>query len=63
MALTDGAAALQQQLMLHFPQHTLVLDIIHATESLWDTAKALLGESHPGRSTWVRPHLEQVLTG
>jgi hypothetical protein len=63
VALTDGAEALQQQLMLHFPQHTLVLDIIHATEYLWDTANALLGEIHPGRSAWVRTHLEQVLAG
>ena len=63
VALTDGAEALQQQLMLHFPQHTLVLDILHATEYLWDTAKALLGEIHPGRSAWVRTHLEQVLAG
>ena len=63
VALTDGAEALQQQLMLHFPQHTLVLDIIHATAYLWDTANALLGETHPGRSAWVHTHLEQVLAG
>jgi hypothetical protein len=32
VALTDGAEALQQQLMTHFPAYTLILDIIHATE-------------------------------
>ena len=63
VALTDGAEALQQQLLSHFPHHTLVLDIIHATEYLWDTANALLGESHLGRTAWVRTHLEQVLAG
>src|SRR3989454_900270 len=63
VALTDGAEALQQQVLSHFPQHTLVLDIIHVTEYLWDTANALRGETHPGRTPWVRTHLEQVLAG
>jgi hypothetical protein len=63
VALTDGAEALQQQLVMHFPEHTLVLDIIHATEYLWDTANALLGETHPQRLAWVRAYLEPLLAG
>ncbi|MDQ5851257.1 MAG: ISKra4 family transposase [Chloroflexota bacterium] len=63
VALTDGAEALQEQLLAHFPAHTLVLDIIHATEYLWDAATALLGETHPERKAWVRRHLEQVVSG
>jgi hypothetical protein len=63
VALTDGAEALQEQLLAHFPGHTLVLDIIHATEYLWDAANALLGESHPERKAWVRRRLEQVVGG
>ena len=63
VALTDGAEALQQQLLSHFPEHTLVLDIIHATEYLWDTANALLGETHPQRVVWVRAYLEALLAG
>jgi hypothetical protein len=63
VALTDGAEALQEQLLAHFPEHTLVLDIIHATEYLWDAATALLGESHPERKGWVRTRLEQVVGG
>jgi hypothetical protein len=63
VALSDGAEALQQQLLTHFPEHTLVLDIIHATEYLWDAANALLGEPHAGRTAWVRVHLEQMLAG
>ena len=63
VALTDGAEALQEQLLAHFPEHTLVLDIIHATEYLWAAANALLGETHPARKGWVRTHLEQVLHG
>jgi hypothetical protein len=63
VALTDGAEALQQQLMTHFPAYTLILDIIHATEYLWDTANALLGETHPQRPAWVRAYLEPLLAG
>jgi hypothetical protein len=63
VALTDGAEALQQQMITHFPEHTLVLDIIHATEYLWDTANALLGETHPQRLAWVGAYLEPLLAG
>lgn len=63
VALTDGAAALQQQMAAHLPDYTLVLDIIHATEYLWDAANALLGEGHPERTAWVRGHLAHLLAG
>jgi hypothetical protein len=63
VALTDRAEALQQQLMTHLPEYTLILDIIHATEFLWDTANALLGETHPHRLAWVRACLEPLLEG
>ncbi len=63
VALTDGAEALQQQIATHFPRHTLVLDIIHATDYLWNAANALRGETHPDRLAWIRTHLEQLLAG
>jgi hypothetical protein len=63
VALTDGAEALQQQVVTHVPEHTLVLDIIHATEYLWDTANFLLGETHPHRTVWVRSYLEPLVAG
>jgi hypothetical protein len=63
VALSDGAEALQQQLQHHFPHYTLVLDIIHATEYLWDSANALFGEKHPERTAWVRTRLGQLLEG
>jgi hypothetical protein len=63
VALSDGAEALQQQLVTHLPQHTLVLDIIHATAYLWNTANALLGETHPHRTLWVRHYLEPLVAG
>jgi hypothetical protein len=63
VALTDGAEALQQQVGTHRPEYTVILDVIHATESLWDTANASLGETHPQRLAWVRAYLEPLLAG
>jgi hypothetical protein len=63
VALTDGAEALPQQLLTHCPEYPLILDIIHATESLGDTANILLGETHPQRTAWVRASLEALLAG
>jgi len=63
VALTDGAEALQKQIAVHFPRHTLVLDIIHATDYLWNAANALLGETHPDRLPWIRTRLEHLLAG
>ena len=63
VALTDGAEALQKRIETHFPRHTLVLDIIHATDYLWNAANALLGETHPDRLAWIRTYLEQLLNG
>lgn len=63
VALTDGAEPLQQQMQIQLPEYTLVLDIIHATEYLWDSATALVGENSPERSPWVGKHLEGILSG
>jgi hypothetical protein len=63
VALTDGAEPLQVQMQTQLPSYTLVLDIIHATDYLWDSATALLGEHNPGRLPWVRQHLEAILMG
>ena len=62
VALTDGAESLQNR-MLELPAFTLVLDIIHAIEYLWDAANALLGETHPQRTDWVRERLLHILSG
>jgi len=62
-ALTDGAEALQQRMLSQFPDVELVLDIIHATEYLWDAANALWGETHPDRTAWVKDHLLHILSG
>ena len=63
VALTDGAESLQQHMRSRFPDYTLVLDIIHASEYLWATATALLGETNPSRTAWVKAKLDLLLTG
>jgi hypothetical protein len=62
VALSDGAVALQQHLLDHFPDFTLVLDIIHVTEYVWDAANARWGETSPDRQPWVKQALTWLLT-
>jgi hypothetical protein len=61
IALTDGSEALQQQVLAHLPTFTLVLDIIHVTEYLWEAANARWGETSPDRLPWMRHALGCLL--
>jgi hypothetical protein len=63
VALTDGDESLQDRVREQLPQFTLVLDIIHASEYLWNAANALMGETHPDRNAWVGEQLLQILSG
>lgn len=54
VALCDGCVALQTRIQTYFPEFALLLDFIHSNEYLWDTANALLGETNPARTAWVR---------
>lgn len=63
VALTDGAEPLQNRMLALPSPFTLLLDIIHAVEYLWDAANALLGETHPQRTDWVRERLLHILSG
>jgi hypothetical protein len=61
VALTDGSPALPLKVEAYLPDFTLVLDLIHVSEYLWDAANALLGETHPERNAWVREALHCLL--
>lgn len=63
IALCDGAEALQQKMQEQFPEFTLALDFIHALEYLWKAANALLGETAPERTQWVKTRALQMLSG
>jgi len=62
-ALTDGAEALQDRILIKFPNFELILDIIHVSGYLWDAANALLGETHLDRTAWVKEQLLLILSG
>jgi hypothetical protein len=61
VALTDGSEALQQRVQDQLPDFTLVLDIIHVTEYLWDAANARWGETSAERLPWIRQALSWLL--
>ena len=42
---------------------TLVLDLIHVTEYLWDAAWEVFAEGDPAAERWVKKYLHQVLQG
>jgi len=63
VALCDGCEALQTRLAQFCPGFTLVLDLIHANEYLWDVANSLWGETSPQRLPWMRQRTLQMLSG
>jgi hypothetical protein len=63
VALTDGAEPLQDRVCDELAHFTLTLDIIHASEYLWNAANAWMGETHPNRVTWVGEQLLEILSG
>ena len=63
VALTDGSAPLQNKMLTLLPNFTLVLDIIHAVEYLWEAANCLHGEKSALRQPWVQARVLLLLQG
>jgi hypothetical protein len=63
VALCDGCDALQSRIIAQFPNFSLVLDFIHASEYLWGVANRLLGETHPDRLDWMAHQTLRILSG
>ena len=61
VALTDGNRGLKNRVQQDLPQFTLILDIIHVIEYLWEAANTLLGETHPLREVWMQDALRCLL--
>ena len=61
IALTDGDQGLKKRVRDDLPNFTLIVDIIHVTEYLWEAANALWGETHPRRVEWMTDALRCVL--
>lgn len=62
VALTDGAEALQKHMQAKLPGFTLVLDIIHVDEHVWQAGTALYGETDPQRAAWVETQMNDILS-
>lgn len=70
VALLDGDAALEERLHEQLRVHhledrldALILDIIHASEYVWEVGTALYGERDPRREIWVEEKLRALLEG
>lgn len=61
IALTDGNRGLKSRVQHDLPNFTLIVDIIHVSEYLWEGANALYGETDPMRVVWMRDALRCVL--
>ena len=61
VALTDGNRGLKNRVRLDLPHFTLIIDIIHVTEYLWEAANTLLGETHSMREVWMQDALRCLL--
>ena len=70
IALLDGDPYLEDRLLKDLNIHgmedqldALILDIIHASEYLWDVGTALYGEKGPERIKWIEEKLYALLEG
>jgi len=63
VALSDGASPLQYHILKQLPGFTLILDIIHALEYLWEAANRVHGEKSPKRNAWVKERVLAMLSG
>lgn len=61
VALTDGDRGLKKQVQEKLPHFTLIVDIMHVTQYLWEAANTLLGETHFMRETWMHDALRCLL--
>lgn len=61
IALTDGNRGLKHRVQQDLPHFTLIVDIIHVSEYLWEVANALWGETDTLRECWMQDALRCVL--
>ena len=62
VALTDGAEPLQRHMLAKLAGFTLVLDIIHVDEYVWEAGTAIYGETDPHRAEWVEAQMLDILS-
>jgi hypothetical protein len=63
VVLGDGAAWIWNQADWHFPGAIQILDWFHATEHLWETARAAYGEEASCACAWVKAREDELFNG
>lgn len=61
--LADGAAWIWEEVSVHFPEATGVLDIYHALEHITDVAKTIYGEETARCQLWIGSVRSALLAG
>ena len=61
--LGDGAAWIWNLAAEHFPTATWIVDWFHASERVWELARALHGEGTTAMAAWAEGQLERLAAG
>lgn len=63
VAITDGERALQSQVKNQMTNTTLILDLFHVLEKLWDAVYVFHQEGSREAKEWVKKHTHNILCG
>lgn len=63
VVLGDGAHWIWHIAAQHFPRATQIVDWYHATEYIWNAARAIWGEDERARSAWAHAQLDELWEG
>lgn len=63
VALVDGARSFQKKLLEYLPDFTIILDLYHVLEYLWEAAHVFYREGTDEAERWVMKHLTMLLEG
>lgn len=63
VAITDGEKALQSQVKNQMTNTTLILDLFHVLERLWDAVYVFHQEGSREAKEWVKKHTHNILCG
>jgi hypothetical protein len=63
VVLGDGAHWIWNLAESHFPGATQILDWYHASQYVWEAARAIWGESSPERLAWAQLQLDELWEG
>ena len=63
VALVDGERALEKEIKKYFPDFTMIIDLCHVMERLWDLSYLFHAEGSKEAELFVRKYLIMILSG